>query len=154
MINLRTTLGGIALSLIVVFAAVSPASAQRRWRDRDLSNGAKAGVIAGGAVAGAVIGGLLKGKTGAVVGGLIGGGAGTGYVLLRDRNNNDGRYYGRYRNNEYRGFENRRFENRGSFINRSSFGNREYSYRDYDYRTGSRNRDCNDRGFRGSSWRR
>ena len=146
MINLRTTVGGIALSLLVMFAAVSPASAQRRWRDRDrdMSNGAKAGVIAGGAVAGAVIGGLLKGKTGAVVGGLIGGGAGTGYVLLKDRNDNDDRWRGR----------NRGFANRGSFINRSSFIDRDYYYRGSDFRNGVRNRDCDDRGFRGFGRRR
>jgi len=110
MFNLRTKLGGLVLSSIVLLAAVAPASAQeRRWRDRDrdMSNRAKVGVIAGGAAAGALIGGLLKGKKGAILGGLIGGGAGTGYVLIKDRDNDD-RWRGRFRNNQFRRFENRR----------------------------------------------
>ena len=153
MIILRTTLGGMALSLIVVVAAVSPASAQqRRWRNRDqgLSTGAKVGIIGGGAAAGAVIGGLLNGKTGAIVGGLIGGGAGTGAVLIKDRDDNNDRWRGRNRN-----FNNRRFDNRGVFINRSnSFVDSDYYYRGNEFRNGVRNRDCDDRGFRGSGRRR
>lgn len=131
MVNLRTKLGGMVLSLVVLFAAVAPASAQGRdrwWRDRDrgLSTGAKVGTIAGGAAAGALIGGLLKGKTGALVGGLIGGGAGTGYVLLKDRDDDD-RWRGRNRINRFR-----RFENRGSFRVRDD--------RYYGYRNGFRHR--------------
>ena len=156
MINWRTTLGGMVLSLIVVVAAVSPASAQRRWRNRDqgLSTGAKVGIIGGGAAAGAVIGGLLNGKTGAIVGGLIGGGAGTGAVLIKDRDNNNDRWPGRYRNFNNRRFDNR-FDNRGVFINRSSsFVNSDYYYRGNEFRNGVRNRDCDDRGFRGFGRRR
>ena len=157
MINLRTTLGGMALSLIVVVAAVSPASAQRRWRNRDqgLSTASKVGIIGGGAVAGAVVGGLLKGKTGALIGAAIGGGAGTGAVLIKDRNDNDDRWEGRYRN-----YDNRRFDNRGVLINRSSsFVNSDYYYRGNEFRNnqlgnGVSNRGCDNRGFRGSSRRR
>jgi hypothetical protein len=66
-----------------------------------------------------LIGGLLKGKTGAIVGGLIGGGAGTGYVLVKERDDDD-RWRGRYRYNRFR-----RFDNRNDFRVRS------YDYRGY-----------------------
>ena len=71
------------LSLALLLAIVSPASAQWRRRDRGLSTGEKAGIIAGGTAAGAVIGGLLGGKKGAVIGGLLGAGGGTGVHRVR-----------------------------------------------------------------------
>lgn len=91
------------LSLAFILAVASQADAQhwRRYRDRDrdLSNGKKVAIIGGGAAAGAVIGALLGGKKGALIGGLVGGGAGTGYVVLKDRDDDrdDTFYRGRYR---------------------------------------------------------
>lgn len=87
-------LGVAVMSLALIFAVTSQASAEHRHRDRDLSNGKKAAIIGGGAAAGAVIGALLGGKKGALIGGLLGGGAGTGYVVLKDRDNDrDTRFY-------------------------------------------------------------
>jgi osmotically inducible lipoprotein OsmB len=109
MLTINKKLGAMTLGLLIMFAAVVPANAQR-WRDRDrLSTGKKAAIIGGGAVAGAVLGGLLGGKKGAVVGGLLGGAGGGGYVYYKNRqeDNRYGRYYG-YR--DYRGYrDNGRF---------------------------------------------
>src|SRR5215813_10385577 len=91
----------LVLGLALMCAAV-PANAQSYYRDRNgMSTQKKALVIGGSAAAGAVIGGLLGGKKGALIGGLLGGGAGTGYVVLNRRRDNDDRYgyydrYGRY----------------------------------------------------------
>src|SRR5438128_1216847 len=96
-INKRVFAG--LLSLALLLAIVSPASAQWRRRDRGLSTGEKAGIIGGGAAAGAVIGGLLGGKKGAVIGGLLGAGGGTGVVVYKDRQVDkrwDGYAYCRY----------------------------------------------------------
>jgi hypothetical protein len=105
----------MALGLVIMFAAVTPADAQfRRWRDRDrgrLSTGEKAAIIGGGAAAGAVLGGLLGGKKGAIIGGVIGGGGGTGYVVLRDRRDRD-RWEDEYRWRRDRRFFDRRFDRR------------------------------------------
>ncbi|HKS43046.1 MAG TPA: hypothetical protein VJX74_20705 [Blastocatellia bacterium] len=106
MLAINKKLSALTLGLVIMFAAVVPANAQR-WRNRDrLSTGQKAAIIGGGAAAGALLGGLLGGKKGAVIGGLLGGGGGTGVVIYKDRRDND-RYYG-YRN--YRGYrDNNRF---------------------------------------------
>ena len=101
MLAINKKLCAFTLGLLIMFAAVVPANAQRWRRDRDrLSTGQKAAVIAGGAAAGALLGGLIGGKKGAVIGGLLGGGGGTGYVVYRNRRDND-RYYG-YRDYRYR----------------------------------------------------
>lgn len=86
----------MALSLVLMFAAVIPASAQSRFGG-SMSTKSKIKYIGGGAAAGAIIGGLLKGKKGAVIGGLLGGGAGAGYVYVKGKREED-RYesYGRY----------------------------------------------------------
>ena len=114
MLIMRKKLYAAILGLVLLFAATTTTNAQSwRYRDRDrFSKGEKAAVIGGGAAAGAVIGGLLGGKKGAILGGLLGAGGGTGYVILKDRNNDDDwRYRGRYyRSNRF--FEsNRRFDN-------------------------------------------
>jgi len=101
MLTINKKIITLALGFALLCAAV-PASAQSYYRDRDrMSTQKKALVIGGSAAAGAVIGGLLGGKKGALIGGLLGGGAGTGYVVLNGRRNNDDRYgyydsYGRY----------------------------------------------------------
>ena len=102
-INKRVFAG--LLSLALLLAIVSPASAQWRRRDRGLSTGEKAGIIGGGAAAGAVIGGLLGGKKGAVIGGLLGAGGGTGVVVYKDRQ--DDNRWDRYRDSRYRYYSNR-----------------------------------------------
>src|SRR5262249_61750236 len=83
MLTINKKLCAVALSL-VIFAAVIPASAQSPFGG-SMSNGEKAGIIAGGAAAGAVIGGLLGGKKGAIIGGVAGAGGGAGYVYIRGR---------------------------------------------------------------------
>src|SRR5437868_816069 len=113
-INKRVFAG--LLSLALLFAIVSPASAQWRRRDRGLSTGEKAGIIGGGAAAGAIIGGLLGGKKGAVVGGLLGAGGGGGYVYYKGRQERDRYgYYGdnryRYRDYRYRNYRDDRYRN-------------------------------------------
>jgi hypothetical protein len=95
--------GAAILSLVVLFAAVSSASAQG-FGGR-MSKKEKAGWIGGGAVAGAVIGGLIGGKKGAVIGGLLGAGAGTATVYAKGRNDD---YYDRYERRSY----NRRYDDR------------------------------------------
>jgi uncharacterized protein YcfJ len=102
-INKRVFAG--LLSLALLFAIVSPASAQWRRRDRGLSGGEKAGIIVGGAAAGAVIGGLLGGKKGAIIGGALGAGGGTGVVVYKDRQ--DDNRWDRYRDSRYRYFRDR-----------------------------------------------
>jgi hypothetical protein len=105
MLAINKKLSALTLGLVIMFAAVVPANAQR-WRNRDrLSTGEKAAIIGGGAAAGALLGGLLGGKKGAVIGGLLGGGGGTGVVIYKNRQDND-RYRG-YR--DYRGY---RYNNR------------------------------------------
>jgi hypothetical protein len=84
------------LSLAFIFAVTSQANAQRWRRDRDLSTGQKAAIIGGGAAAGVALGALLGGKKGALIGGVVGGGAGTGYVVLRDRNDDRDRFGRRF----------------------------------------------------------
>lgn len=92
----------IMLALLIGIS-VSSADAQSRYRyrDRGLSTGEKVAAIGGGAAAGALLGGLLGGKKGAVIGGVLGAGGGTGFVLLKDRDNDRyGRYYS-YRDSRY-----------------------------------------------------
>ena len=113
MLSLNKRVFAGLLSLALLFAIVSPASAQWRRRDRGLSTGQKAGIIAGGTAAGALLGGLMGGKKGAVIGGLLGAGGGTGVVVYKnrqeaerwDRYRDERRYYGtrdwRYRYNDY-----------------------------------------------------
>ncbi len=85
------------LGLAIMMAAAMPASAQSLGGS--MSTKEKVATIGGSAAAGAVLGGLLKGKKGAVIGGLIGAGAGTGYVYIKGKREED-RYerygYGRY----------------------------------------------------------
>lgn len=100
MSTISRKLGAAVLSMAFIFAMAGTASAEHRYRsrDRDLSNGKKAAIIGGGAAAGAVIGALVGGKKGALIGGLIGGGAGTGYVVIKDRDDDrDRRFYRRNR---------------------------------------------------------
>lgn len=115
MLRINKKVWALALSLVIMLAAVAPANAQRYRRDRRdrLSNGEKAAIIGGGAAAGAVIGGLLGGKKGAVIGGLLGGGGGTGVVIYKDRQDDDrfGRDW-RYRNYRNRDGRFGRFNNR------------------------------------------
>lgn len=106
MLSLNKKFFAMTLGLLLMFAAAMPASAQwrnREWRDRGLSNKEKAAIIGGGAAAGVALGALLGGKKGAIIGGIVGAGGGTGYVVLKDRNDRDrDGYYGRgdyrYRN--------------------------------------------------------
>jgi hypothetical protein len=102
---------------MIMFVAVAPASAQSRyrdrWRDNGLSTKEKVAVIGGGAAAGAIIGGLLGGKKGAIIGGVLGGGAGTGYVIVKEKTDDDDRWERPYRGR----YENRRYDNR-RFIRR------------------------------------
>jgi hypothetical protein len=111
MLKINKKVCAAVLGLLIMFAAVVPASAQSRYRfrDRGLSTKEKVGIVAGGAVAGAIIGGLLGGKKGAVIGGVVGGGAGGGYVYHRHRQEQD-RYdrYGYYRYRGDRFFRGRR----------------------------------------------
>jgi hypothetical protein len=114
------TFGIAILSLVILFGAVSSASAQNfggRMSTRD-----KAKWIGGGAAAGAVIGGLLNGKKGAVIGGLLGAGAGTATVYVKGRRDEEryGRYDGRYdvRYGRYDNYD--RYERSGRF---NSFNN-------------------------------
>lgn len=104
-INKRVFAG--LLSLALLFAIVSPASAQWRRRDRGLSNGQKAGIIVGGAAAGAVIGGLMGGKKGAIIGGMLGAGGGTGVVVYKEKHDND--RWDRYREGRYRYYRDDRY---------------------------------------------
>jgi hypothetical protein len=105
-INKRVFAG--LLSLALLFAIVSPASAQWRRRDRGLSGGEKAGIIVGGAAAGALLGGLLGGKKGAIIGGAVGAGGGTGVVVYKDRQDNR---WERYREDRYRYYRDSRYNN-------------------------------------------
>src|SRR5215212_6599906 len=102
MLRVNKKVWALALSLIIMLAAVSPASAQR-YRDRRdrLSTGEKAAIIGGGAAAGALLGGLLGGKKGAVIGGLLGGGGGTGVVIYKGRQD-DNRWGRDWRYRDYR----------------------------------------------------
>lgn len=116
MLTMRKKLYAAILGLALLFAATTTTNAQSwRYRDRDrFSKGEKAAVIGGSAAAGAVLGGLLGGKKGAILGGILGAGGGTGYVVLKDRYDDDDRDW-RNRGRYYRGnrfFErNRRFDN-------------------------------------------
>jgi hypothetical protein len=102
----------VTLSLVVLFAAAMPASAQSRFGG-SMSTKKKAGIIAGGAAAGAVIGGLLGGKKGAVLGGVLGGGGGAGYVYYKGKQEEDRYgYYDGYR--DYRGYRGYRSRDRYS----------------------------------------
>ncbi|MBI3654472.1 MAG: hypothetical protein HY231_25870 [Acidobacteria bacterium] len=100
MMRVNTKIGAAILSLAILFAAVSSASAQSFGGSMSTKNKAK--WIGGGAAAGAVIGGLLGGKKGAVIGGLLGAGAGTATVYVKGRREQEryGRYEGRYYGNE------------------------------------------------------
>ncbi|HYP29350.1 MAG TPA: hypothetical protein VE262_21745 [Blastocatellia bacterium] len=100
MLSLNKKFFAMTLGLLLMFAAAMPASAQwrnREWRDRGLSKKEKAAIIGGGAAAGVALGALLGGKKGAIIGGVLGAGGGTGYVVLKDRNDDRDRdgYYGR-----------------------------------------------------------
>jgi hypothetical protein len=113
MTTINKRIGTLTLSLVLIFAAVAPISAQDFGGH--MSNGKKTAIIAGSAAAGAVIGGLLGGKKGAVIGGLLGGGGGTGYVYYKGKREEDryGRYYRDYRNRNYRDYG--RYDGRGRF---------------------------------------
>lgn len=118
MISINKKFSVAILSLVIMLAAVSSASAQGwRYRDRGTSKREKAIWIGGGAAAGAVIGGLLNGKKGAIIGGVLGAGAGTATAVIKDRNDNDDRYE-RY---------DRRYDNRYSSNNRQYYVNDRYS---------------------------
>jgi len=120
MMTINKRIGTLALSLVLMFAAVAPISAQD-FGGR-MSTRKKTAIIGGGAVAGAVIGGLLGGKKGAVIGGLLGGGSGAGYVYYKGKQDDRYGYYG-YRNDGYRSYRNRdyrdrsfnRYDSRGRF---------------------------------------
>jgi hypothetical protein len=112
-INKRVFVG--LLSLALLFAIVSPASAQWRRRDRGLSTGEKAGIIAGSTAAGAVIGGLLGGKTGAIIGGGVGAAGGTGVVVYKDRQADE--RWDRYRDSRW--YRDRYYRDRSYDYNRS-----------------------------------
>jgi hypothetical protein len=105
----------MTLGLVLMFAAALPVSAQSFGRGfgGSMSNKKKAVVIGGGAVAGAVLGGVLGGKKGAVLGGVLGAGAGTGYVYVKGKREQDRYgYYGddyRYRDGYRYSRRNRRF---------------------------------------------
>jgi hypothetical protein len=101
MLRINKKLCAAALSLVLLFAAALPASAQSRFGG-SMSKKEKVVSIGGGAAAGAIIGGLLGGKKGAVLGGLLGAGAGTGYVYIKGKREED-RYgrYGRYERYNY-----------------------------------------------------
>ena len=107
MLSLNKRVFAGLLSLALLFAIVSPASAQWRRRDRGLSTGEKAGIIAGGAAAGALLGGLMGGKKGAVIGGLLGAGGGTGVVVYKNRQEQE--RWERYREDRYYGDRNWRY---------------------------------------------
>jgi hypothetical protein len=94
MLAINKKLCAVALSLVLMFAAAVPASAQSSFGG-SMSTKSKVKYIGGGAAAGAIIGGLLKGKKGAIIGGLLGGGAGAGYVYIKGKREEDryGRFY-------------------------------------------------------------
>lgn len=127
MISINKKFSVAILSLVIMLAAVSSASAQswRRYRDNGTSKREKAAWIGGGAAAGAVIGGLLNGKKGAIIGGLLGAGAGTATTIIKDRNDDNDRY-GRY-NRRYVNRNDRYVYNNGSYNNRSYYVNDRYS---------------------------
>jgi hypothetical protein len=109
MLTVNKKVCAMVLGLMIMFAAVMPASAQSRYRGRDrgLSTKEKIGIVAGGAAVGAIIGGLLGGKKGAVLGGVAGGGAGGGYVYYKHRQEDD--RYERYGYSRYRGYRGERY---------------------------------------------
>ena len=109
MISINKKFCALALSLVVMFAAVAPASAQSRFGG-SMSTKKKAVIIGGGAVAGAVLGGILGGKKGAVLGGVLGGGGGAGYVYYKGKREED--RYGRY--DDYRDYRSYRGRDRYS----------------------------------------
>lgn len=121
MTTINKRFGALALGLVLLFAAVTPISAQD-FGGR-MSNGKKTAIIGGGAVAGAVIGGLLGGKKGAVIGGLLGGGSGAGYVYYKGKQDEERYGYYGYRNDRYRNYRDRdyrdrnfnRYDSRGRF---------------------------------------
>ena len=109
MLTINKKFYALALSLVLMLAAVAPVGAQD-FGGR-MSTKKKAVIIGGGAAAGAVLGGLLGGKKGAVIGGLLGGGGGAGYVYYKGKQ--DERYYGRdYR---YRDYSYRNYRDNGRF---------------------------------------
>jgi hypothetical protein len=111
MIKINRKLCSVALTLALLIAFAMPVSAQSGFGG-SMSTKKKVGIIGGGAAAGALIGGMLKGKKGAIIGGMIGAGAGTGYVYVEGKREEDryGEYdYYRYRDDNYRRFSKRRF---------------------------------------------
>ena len=135
MVTLSKKLCGAIAAMALLFVATASTANAQSFRGR-LSNGEKAGYIAGGAAAGAVIGGLLGGGKGAVIGGLLGAGGGTGYVYYRDQRDND-RSYG------YRGYDDHRYNR--DYRSNGYFGDsRTYERRDRD---GDRD-DRNDNRYR------
>ncbi len=106
----------MVLSLALLMVAVAPANAQSFGGS--MSTKKKVAIIGGGAAAGAVAGGLLGGKKGAAIGAAVGGGAGTAYVYIKGKREED-RWeeygYRDYDDDDYyysRRDDNRRYVNR------------------------------------------
>jgi len=133
MITVNKKISAMVLGLVIMFAAVMPASAQSSFGG-SMSTKKKVGIIGGGAVAGAVIGGLLGGKKGAVVGAVAGGGGGAGYVYYKGKQEED--RYGYY---DYRDYRRSRNDGYRGYYGGSNY--RDTNYRGNNYRGG--NRSCN-----------
>ncbi|HKV40509.1 MAG TPA: hypothetical protein VJX67_14950 [Blastocatellia bacterium] len=123
--------GAVVLSLGLLLATASPASAQfREWRgDRPLSTGDKALIIAGGAAAGAAVGALLGHGKGAAIGAAVGAAGGTTYVLVKDREDQNrwgyNRGYRGYGDQGYYGYGNQGYYgygNQGYYGNQAGYG--------------------------------
>jgi hypothetical protein len=88
MISINKKAAALMLGLVLMLAAVVPASAQSRFGG-SMSNKEKIVTIGGAAAAGALIGAIAGGKKGAVIGGMIGGGAGAGVVYIKGKREED-----------------------------------------------------------------
>lgn len=88
MIAINKKACAVMLGLVLMLAAVIPASAQSRFGG-SMSNKEKVATIGGAAAAGVLIGAIAGGKKGALIGGLIGGGAGAGVVYIKGKREED-----------------------------------------------------------------